>query len=196
MQPLTAHTFNETRYYLMVTSCPACGKGALQVVSAQRPETPDQTVAVHTQCRQCESDHDFRFVCRRPVPAKGHGAERINLTDEPSAIIDLVQWLSLFYLLVETAAAEDSRSQCRRAGYQAALCLAEALKFYRDDELPPESAFFSEATAAIFRENPERYTRRKLQDMQATLPSLSAMARRLERDERASQGRWWQFWRT
>ena len=40
--PLRAHTFNEVRYYLMVTSCRACGKGPWEIGSAETPSPPDQ----------------------------------------------------------------------------------------------------------------------------------------------------------
>ncbi|GAG20851.1 unnamed protein product, partial [marine sediment metagenome] len=119
----------------------------------------------------------------------------ISPTAEPSKIIDLAQWLSLFYMLAESAAEGDSPVATRRRGYQAALCLAEALKFYGDDQLPPASAFFTPATAEVFRQHPERFARQRLRDIQAKLPALSTMAGHVDRDEGAAKKRWWQFWR-
>jgi hypothetical protein len=193
-QPLRAHTANEARYYLMVTPCEACGEGPWEVDETREAPAGGVT-AVRAVCRRCQASREFRFVCERDVPPGGSDAEMINPTDEPSGIIDLGQWLSLFYLLVESASSERSRAATRRIGYRAALCLAEALKFYTaDDELPPEEAFFSEATKRIYREHPENFARQRLRDMQAKLPTLGAMARRISLDH-ARRRRWWQFWR-
>ena len=194
-EPLRAHTFSEVRYYLMVTPCPTCGKGPWEIDSAETPSPPDQITTVNAHCKHCGTQQSFTFICENePQPANAD-TDCINPTGAPSRIIDLGQWLSLFYLLVESAASEGSRPVARHSGYQAALCLTEALKFYRDDELPPESAFFSPATAAAFREHPEKFARQKLQDMRAKLPALNVMAHRIERDGRTKRRRWWRFWR-
>ena len=143
-EPLQAHSVNEARYYLKVTPCPACGKGPWEV--DEQPSDGGEGAAFNGHCRHCGAKQEFRFRC-----AKGRGDtgddEVINPTDEPSTLVDLRQWLSLFYALIEAATREPSRPEARRIGYRAALCLAEALKFYGDDELPPESAFFTETTA-------------------------------------------------
>lgn len=192
-EALPAHTFNEVRYYLMVTPCPECGKGPW--VSQQDPSDvpPVGVTTVAVQCGQCARSDSFVFDVERETAISGSGSLEINPTDEPSAIIDLGQWLSLFYLLVESASSESSAPLSRRMGYQAALCLGEALKFYGDNELPPESAFF--VRAATFHEHPENFARQKLCDMLAKLPAMPRMARRVERDERATGGKWWRFWR-
>ena len=103
--------------------------------------------------------------------------------------------MSLFYLLVESAAKEDAPTATRRTGYRAALCLAEALKFYGDDELPPRSAFFTETSARAFSEHPENFAKQKLRDMQSKLPPIAKMARRVARDEASPRPKWWRFWR-
>lgn len=194
-EPLRANTFNEVRYYLMVTPCRACGKGPWEIDSTETPSPPDQITTVNAHCKHCRTQQSFTFACENePQPANAD-TDCINPTGAPSRIIDLGQWLSLFYLLVESAASEGSRPGARQSGYQAALCLTEALKFYRDDELPPESAFFSSATAAAFREHPEKFARQKLQDMRAKLPALNVMARHIERDGRTKRRGWWRFWR-
>ena len=43
-----------------------------------------------------------------------------------------------------------------------------------DDELPPESAFFTEATLSAFREHPQNFPRQLLRDLQAKLPPTPA----------------------
>ena len=194
-QPLPAQTFNEARYYLKVTACGACGQGPWEVDQAEPPAQPGEIVTLRARCIHCGAERTVRFACEQPLPATGPQAECINPTPTPSRIIGLGQWLGMFYYLVEAAARADSRPAGRRIGYRAALCLAEALKFYGQDELPPASAFFSEAAASIFRRHPERFARRKLRGLQAKLPPLAKMARSVNRDERRRRKRWWQFWR-
>lgn len=193
-EPFEAHSFNEIRYLVMVRPCPGCGKGPLEVDEGFLPDTALAPMHVPTHCKSCKSVQILQTRCL-PLP-EGADPLIINPTDQPSRIIDLAQWLSLFYLLIESAAAEASRPAVRQMGYQAALCLAEALKFYSDDELPPESAFFTQSSREAFREHPGNFARQKLRDMQAKLPDLGAMGRRLQRDSESHRPRqWWRFWR-
>jgi hypothetical protein len=194
-QPLAAHTLNEVRYYLTVAVCPSCGKGPREVDRTEGPDRASRLAVVTARCRCCSRQDRLEFLCHHDVPAEGVEAETINPDEQPSRIIDLAQWLSLFYLLVESAAGDSSPATTRRQGYRAALCLAEALKFYGDDELPPPSAFFGQGSAEVFRLHPEKFARQKLRDMQAKLPALAVMARRVARDERSSRRPWWRFWR-
>ncbi|MCH7839019.1 MAG: hypothetical protein IID38_02130, partial [Planctomycetes bacterium] len=48
----------------------------------------------------------------------------------------------------------------------------EALKFSDEDgnDLPPAEGFFQEATRRRFRQNPERFSRRRLLNLRAGLP--------------------------
>ena len=191
---LRARTSNEARFYMMVTPCPACGKGPWVLESAQQPGVRSLGVATH--CRACERAEAFAFDIEHDTPLSGSESETINPTEHPSAIIDLAQWLSLFYLLLERAATEADRIVSRQSSYQAALCLAEALKFYRDGEdLPAESAFFTDESREVFREHPADFSRRRLSDLQGKLPSLTVMTRRIDRDHWVRQKKWWQFWR-
>jgi hypothetical protein len=194
-EPLQAHTLNEVRYYLMVTPCQACGKGPWEVLTPNGTAAAEPVGLARARCRHCGAEREFRFRCDAPSPTHGVEAETINPTDEPSRIVDLGEWLSLFYLLIEAAASQESKPATRREGYRAALCLAEALKFYGDDELPPASAFFSERSAAAYRQHPESFARQRLRDMQAKLPKLDAMHRRLQREDRGGRRGWWRFWR-
>ncbi|HUU58751.1 MAG TPA: hypothetical protein VMZ50_04350 [Phycisphaerae bacterium] len=193
-EPIRARTLNEWRYRLMVTPCPRCGKGPWETGPVNGSRPPGQEQVVRARCGHCGGETEFRFTCEFASPVDGD-PEVINPVDEPSRIIDLGQWLSLFYLMIESAASERSKPGTRRQGYRASLCLAEALKFYGDGELPPAPAFFAEHGAAIFREHPENFARQRLRDMQAKLPSLNVMQRRVERDEQTAGRRWWQFWR-
>ena len=180
----------------MVTACGECDKGPWEIEETGQTHTPGEVNVVRAKCRHCAAERDFAFTSDAVLPTRGAQAETINSGNQPSRIIDLGQWLSLFYLLVESAAAAASKPATRRDGYRAAMCLAEALRFYGDDdELPPASALFTKRSAAAFHEHPENFTRQKLRDMQAKLPSTQAMHRNINRDEDSARRRWWQFWR-
>ncbi len=193
--PLQAHTFNEGRYYLMVRPCPACESGPMQIESKQVSPGDDGWITARTRCDHCGGSESFTFRCDTEPEQTDQTAEVINPTDSPSRIVDLAGWLSLFYMLAEAAAANDDKFATRRDGYRAALCLAEALKFYDDNELPGEAAFFSDETRSVFREHPEEYARQKLRDMQARLPALSRMAKTVRKDTHTAKPKWWQLWK-
>jgi hypothetical protein len=191
---LRARTSNEARFYMMVTPCPACGKGPWVLESAQQPGSGSLSVASH--CRACERAETFAFEIAHDTPLSGSESETINPTDQPSEIVDLAQWLSLYYLLLERAFTETDRVISRQSSFQAALCLAEAMKFYTDGkDLPDETAFFSDASREVFRSHPDNFSRQRLSDMQGKLPSLNVMTRRIDRDHWVRQKKWWQFWR-
>jgi len=155
----------------------------------------EKALGVEAHCRACLQAEVFSFEIEHDTPLTGSESETINPTEQPSGLIDLAQWLSLFYLLLERAATEPDRLVSRQASYQAALCLGEALKFYRDDEQPDETAFFSDASREVFREHPKDFSRRRLQDMRGKLPAMNVMSRRIDRDHWVRNRKWWQFWR-
>jgi hypothetical protein len=113
----------------------------------------------------------------------------VNPTDEPSRILDVGQWIVLFRMITERAAREIDKIQARHLGIEAAQCLEEALKFYDDvdNDLPPQEALFTEASRTRFRKAPEQFSRRRLIDLRAKLPSGSAMRASLS----AKKKRWW-----
>lgn len=192
---LPAHTFNEARYYLMVTACEHCGKGPWEIDSSEPSPQDKHLIAVEAHCGHCGQEQAFRFLCESELLSECAEVEQINITNNPSIIVDVAQWLSLFYMLLESASSTDDKIASRRTGFRATLCLCEALKFYTDDELPDESAFFTSKSLAVFRGHPENFARQKLRDMQAKLPTLPRMARSVSRDERSSRKHWWKFWK-
>ena len=197
-EPLAAHSLNEVRYYLTATICPECGKGPRALLAPEPDPSAGQICRAVVACQNCSSRQELGFTCEYALASSGADIERINPTARPSRIIDLGQWLSLFYLLIETASRCDQPPEVRRLGYRAALCLGEALKFYGDDELPPEQAFFHEATRQAYLDHPESFARQRLRDMQSKLPKLQTMKCNINRDERtgnSARRRWWQFWR-
>lgn len=192
--PLQAWTFNEARYYLEVTPCPSCANGPLTPEPAPLP-APRQSVTVVAVCGHCRGQHPFTFLCEFPLPASGPEAEVINPTDDPSRIIDLGHWLSLSYSLIGVAGHQSDPLLGRRLGYQAALCLSEALKFYHPgEELPPTEAFFSPTSQSAFRQAPERFARARLLALRSRLPSLDRTAPPLLPSAPRPR-RWYQFWK-
>ncbi|MBS3735341.1 MAG: hypothetical protein KGY99_10535 [Phycisphaerae bacterium] len=198
-EPLRARTINEAAYWLRVTPCAQCGGGPL-LSRALSSVTPGEPVAIDAECAHCGVRRTYTFVCDHPVGGSGPEAETINPTDAPSDIIDVGQWISLFSLLIESGhsalggATSRTAAATRLAGYRAALCLAEALKFYGDGELPPTDAFYGEQTLQSFRDHPESFTRQRLLDLRSKLPTLGTMARRIAQDRRPRR-RWWPFGR-
>ena len=192
-EALSARTLNEVRCFFLVQRCGACGKGPLTApLPAGGGYRGPLTVAA--RCQGCHHEQAYDFTVEQAVGSQRPASDVINPTDEPSRIIDLAGWLGLFYMLLTLADRQEAPGR-RLLGHQAALCLGEALKFYGDDELPAVSAFFSDESQQAFREHPEKFARQRLRDMQAKLPSLSAMQERLVQDRRATRRRWWQFWR-
>jgi hypothetical protein len=150
---------------------------------------------------QCGCEQAFAFECHSREDASAGfenpddlPVELVNPTGSPSRIIDLGQWLSLFYLLVESANRAAGKQETRRQTFQAAQCLDEALKFY-SDELPPASAFFTESSSQAYARYPERFARQKLLAMRSKLPDMRLMTRRLRRDAQPRRRRWWGFWK-
>jgi len=198
---LNAHTSNEPYYYLQVASCAACGGGPLV------PEVEDPPGAatsagrdrhrssVRTRCKRCGQEATFHFRWDRDVAADADDSDCINPSQEPSRIIDLGQWVSLYHMFSEFAGAAARPVEARRAARQAALCLAEALKFYRDEELPPDGAFFWDASSSAYRENPANFARTRLLDLMAMLPAPAHHAPAQPADAHDEPPAWWRFWR-
>ena len=127
--------------------------------------------------------------------ARPDSAAKISAGPEPSGIIDVPGWLTLFSVIAEAAAKTEDKVEARKLGYEAAQCLQEALKFYdEDNDLPPDEAFFSENSRRRYRDHPQRLARSRLINLRAKLPSIDAMEKRL-----ASAGvkkkSWWRPWR-
>ncbi len=197
--------------YLSVTPCPNCSGGPWEVTteetSSSNGDESDLPVrTLRARCLHCGNKKEFVFEsaessedveAEQYETLEGASVDLVNPTPSPSEIIDLGQWLSLFYLLVEQAAAAKG-AESRRLGFQAAQCIEEALKFYtEDDELPPKSAFFVEASRRTFAEHPEKFARQRLRDLRSKLPDLRIMARKISHDTGEKQKKpWWRFWKS
>ena len=196
MQPPRAHSQSEAYLYLKVAACAACSQGPMELQGCPeaQPGAPGRATELGrlaARCAHCGAECEFVFLW--PEAPAGASDGPINPTPEPSEIIDAAQWLSLHYLLVESADRAAGKVERRRLTSRAAQCLEEALKFYtEDDELPPQSAFFAASSRQAFAEHPEKFARQTLRDMRAKLPSVPPPpGPKAHRDER----RWWQLWK-
>ena len=199
--PLIAHSLAEIYLYLMVTPCPNCGRGPLRGSDAQPGPTPgSENVELEAVCRSCKHQAKLGFVLPpgELTVARHTSSElvpKVNATDQPSRIIDVGGWVTLFRVITEAAAKTEDKIESRLLGYEAAQCLEEALKFYEDDdEFAPDSAFFSEASRRRYRDNPHLLARSRLIDLRAKLPTLDAMERRLKAS-RQTRKPWWRLWK-
>ncbi len=173
---LPAHSLAEAYCYLMATPCPACGKGPLRGAEPKPVDAAGarRTVVIEATCPTCEAVRTpcFRIPADAPAPDSDEFGV-VNPTAEPSRILDVAQWIMLHEVHAESARREKNRAQTRRLNLEAARCLEEALKFYDEvgNDLPPSEGFFQEATRRRFRQNPERFSRRRLLDLRAGLPT-------------------------
>lgn len=177
--PLPAHSVAEASLYLMATPCPSCGRGPLASREIIRPfrDSGPATVQIGAVCDACGAERGFRFTLPAMAPDEsGSDPPPINERADASSILDVGQWLTLFRMFEARAGQAHSRSEGRRLAMQAAQCIEEALKFYDDQEndLPPPSAMFVESTRRHFAAAPEHYSRRRLIELRAKLPTRSS----------------------
>lgn len=194
--PLPVHSLAEAHLYLNVTPCPACARGAEKLVQSERE---GELMVIDVQCDACQATRTLRFaLIEGHWPAEDEpGARRINATAEPSAIIDVAQWLTLFQVILDAASKTSDRQAARQLGYEAAQCLEEALKFYSlDSEDPPADAFFTPTTRQRLADHPEHFRRGRLIAMRHKLPTLRHMEEQIGEDAGTLADRpWWKFWR-
>ncbi len=190
---LHAHSLAEAFMYLGVTPCARCHKGPLacdEKISAD----DGRLITMQGQCAQCANRFEFIFT----LPINDAPQDRddlypvLNPTEEPSHILDVGQWITLFRVILEAADKEEKKIEARRLGYEAAQCLDEALKFYTDNELPPESAAFTPESRDRLRDHPELFARERLLDLRSKLPKTTTMQNAITRDQRPKP--WWKFW--
>lgn len=191
-EPLPVHSLAEAHLYVMIHRCTACAGGAYQ---AEQANAVDAALELSAHCTQCNASQTFHFELiegRWPTAAEA-AVQRINGSPEPSRIIDVAQWVTLFRVILDRASKEANREAARRLGYEAAQCLEEALKFYdpQHDE-PPIDAFFSDETRRRFEQHPDQFVKERLVGLRHKLPTLKVMERTLDE---AAGTKWWQFWK-
>ncbi len=174
--PLVAHSLAEAYLYIRATPCASCGRGPLRGGEAELANDDGEACAVSiaVTCGSCQAVTRLRFrLPTPPEPIPAPQAPVVNPAAQPSRILDLAQWLTLFRMLTETAGREASKSEARRLSLEAAQCLDEALKFYddADSDLPPVEAFFGKESRDRFKAHPERFSRRRLLHLRSKLPT-------------------------
>jgi len=140
---------------------------------------------VKAHCKRCNAQRTFHIQWVKVA------------ADQPSEVIDLAQWVGLYYLYAGEIDKADSPAEARRTARRAAQCLAEALKFYGRDEMPPESAFQKSESLAAFRSNAANFARTRLRELQAMLPVVAEEAPSSgagPEEEPAAQKAWWKIW--
>jgi len=185
---LHARNLAEAFFYLLVTPCRICGQGPIRAEVARGAEkTGDRwKTIIPSLCKECGEQRDFTFLLdERPTSFSPADLPEINNSREPSHLIDVGQWIVLFRMITEAAAGERDKQQARQLGIEAAMCLDEALKFYRDEEsdFPVAEAFFVESSRDRFRKYPEQFSRRRLLELRAKLPSIARLRSRESQDD-------------
>ncbi len=176
---LVARSIAERHFYLMVLRCEKCGKGSFELVSTE--QTPEQHVDVwYVRCKQCRQGRRLFFdrsvLAVDEVATASGSLPEVNPTSEPSRLIDAGQWLALFYRIFSAASEEKDRKEAQHLGYEATLCLEEALKFYLpDSDLPPPEALWVESSQQGLKQRPDLFARQKLLQMREKLPSIQVM---------------------
>lgn len=194
-QRLVAHSLAEAYFYLMITPCDGCGKGPLKGSDAVRSggDSPVLSVEIEATCGACNRQSKLRFHLPHGTGVdEGTGLPNVNPTDEPSGIIDAGQWLTLFRVITVKAAETKDKADSRRLGLEAAQCLEEALMFYEEDnDLPPGSACFVESSRRRLADHPQEFSRQRLINLRAKLPSINVMRARAAQDSHPAKRRWW-----
>lgn len=185
---VTAHSVAEAYLYLKVAPCPHCRHGLLQPTSDLTRRTDDW--ALPSACQRCRRSVDLRFEIDPPPTRESARSKIINPTDQPSRAIDLLGWLNLFQQLVTVAGRSKDRVEGRELALEAAACLDEALKFYdKDNEMPPTSAFFSDAGRSALRDHPQRFLKSTWRERRMTLPHAGPDAGKSP--QVSNKRRWW-----
>lgn len=191
-QPAPVRSFAEAYLYAMVAPCPVCA-GALNYEEAWFGYDPaGRSLRLEAVCQTCEAPYERvfdaagldaaeldRFNDGRLNPPWSNSPATITPSSGASEIIDVAGWLTLFTLIGELARVAGDRpldlnppdrATIRRMRLVAGACLDEALKFFEDDnDLPPDDAFFSDASRRQFWERPELFTRQYIADLRFSM---------------------------
>ena len=111
--PLVAQSLAEVYLYLLATPCASCGRGPLRGGEAESGDSQagGNTVIVAATCGSCQSVTRWKIQLDGPpqtVPTDQ--APVVNSTDEPSRMLDVAQWLTLFGIKMDAAGKELTKS--------------------------------------------------------------------------------------
>jgi hypothetical protein len=187
LQPLLpAHSILERHFYLMVLSCEQCSEGPFELLSTE--QSPDKLTDIwFIKCKKCENGQRLTFDNTKlkidAIENRTSELLEVNPTDQPSELMDVGQWLALFYSILNAASTQTDKKQSQQLGYEATLCLEEALKFYQQDsDLPPANAIWNENSKEQLKEHPELLLRSKLLHMREKLPNIKVMRNALAKE--------------
>ncbi len=198
---LPAYSIVERHFYLMVLQCESCGKGPFEFVSKERG--PDEKVDIwYVRCKNCNQGKRLLFDRTSLLIEKEEFTKdellAVNPSKSPSRLIDVGQWLAIFYAIISAASQEGDRKEVQRLGYEATLALEEAIKFYQsDNDLPPENSIWTESSQKRFREHPEMFERHRILAMRDKLPTLKVIKNSIEaggKEKSQRKERWWKRW--
>ncbi len=164
---LKSNSVLEEKLYIFLRNCEKCGKGPLNW-EIQRLVTKDEKPVdvIDTKCSQCGHEKTFYFDITNFYKDYNISKKiKINKTDKPSNIIDIVEYTNLalfnFNILKQIITKND-----KDIDYYVALsesCIKEALKFYKNSiTLNKKKALFSKKTENVFNKNPNAFSKKIL----------------------------------
>lgn len=192
---IRVHSVAEAFLCVMVRPCRVCGRGPLNAISEiKRVGASPGSFRLDAQCKSCRSPETLSLEID-PVPSRqGASSNVINPTPHRSEAIDLLGWLTLYRTIVATVKNAPNPAEARRLAAEAAQCLDEALKFYElENELPPQSAFFSEESRQRFADHPDQFARSRWREERLKLPAGQATPAITSATKRRS---WWPWGRS
>jgi hypothetical protein len=195
------HSLIEAHLCAAISPCHACAARGFTVTAsrlAPAGAAPPHTLHLACICARCESPNELAFDITRVAPRDLHpeSVSRlpfiINPTAEPSAVIDVAQWLTLHRMAAGAAETLPDAAVARAVRIEARQCVAEALKHYAPgNDVPPPAAFFTNRSRQRFRDHPDRFARDRLLQLVAALPKPSARPAPELMDARPFGTRWW-----
>ncbi len=193
------HGFAELTLFAAVAPCRACSRRGLVIGDVRvEQDAAGNSFVADASCAQCGEETSLEIRVRPCDPAHLRPAAVrripmiINPTGEVSEWIDAAQWLTLYRMAMEAAAAQPERRLSRAVLIEAGQCLAEALRFYpADSDIPPKSAFFTAETLERFREHPHVFARQRLVELAAALPTSTVDPPVPVLSNRPAGTKWW-----
>ena len=174
MAVLEAHSRDEARQYVALARCRRCRGGPLEPIEFGPADPKSTTLDLTVFCARCGAESQFQFTLLKVSSVAAGGETIFSSFAEPSRILDLADWLTLYALREDAASNAEDRANARNLRLQGTACLKEALKFFGHEPehqpLPPETAFFREESKARFIQNPQHYARERIVGMLSKQP--------------------------
>jgi hypothetical protein len=191
------HSLAELHLYAAMAVCRACSTLGLPITQTLA-EAGDAALVVRAKaaCEGCGEESVFAFIAARDFDTRPEAACRlpviINTTADPSELLDVSQWLTLYRIAVDAAEKLPAKPLARAVLIEAGQCLAEALRFYPpDSDVPSASAFFGAETLQRFRDHPHLFARQRLIELAGGLP-VSLVNPPVPVDiDRPNETKWW-----